>query len=124
MTTTTLQAFTGDYLAAVENGNAPDYGNPVGVLASIGAYGTAILVEFADGRYLSPYYNQNDSEGDCWGNVGGECGTPGECEYGWCGSTRYEALQDAEEWLSVMSGATDWHEWEWVDAQPSAPNLA
>ena len=113
---TTLQAFSADYRVAVEKGNAPDFGTPTAVRADVNDYGTAIVVEFPDGKRLSPYFNQHDAEGDCWGNVGGECGVPGECEFGWCGSPRFEALQDADEWLNNMSGATDWHEWEWREA--------
>jgi hypothetical protein len=113
MIRTTLQEFAADYRAAIEAGNAPDYGTMLGIEAVAGSYGTAILARFSDGRYLSPYFSQNDSEGDCWGNVGGECEAPGECEYGWCGSDRYAVLQDANEWLSTMSGAADWAEWRW-----------
>jgi len=110
---TTLEEFTTDYLAAIEEGNAPDYGMPVAISAHISDYGTAIVVEFADDKKLSPYFNQNDSEGDCYGKVGGECGDPGECEFGWCGSDRFEATQDPDEWLNRMSGATDWSEGKW-----------
>ena len=113
-TKTALQSFTADYLRAIKAGNAPDYGTPTNVRADIDDYGTSIVVEFPDGRILSPYFNQNDSEGDCYGNTGTECGAPGECEFGWCGSTRFEALQDADEWLDTMSCATDWSDWEWV----------
>jgi hypothetical protein len=111
---TTLQAFTDDYLWAIKAGNAPDYGTPTAVRADVSDYGTSIVVEFSDGRTLSPYFNQNDSEGDCGADNGDECGAPGECEFGWCGSARFEALRDADEWLDTMSGATDWSEGEWV----------
>jgi hypothetical protein len=114
-----LESFTADYQAAVENKNAPDYGAPVAVHAIAGRYGSAIMVEFSDGRYLSPFFNQNDSEGDCYGDNGGECGAPGECEFGWCNSDRFAIEQDANEWLDNMSGATDWYEGEWVDSSPS-----
>jgi hypothetical protein len=82
-----------DYADAIADGRAPDYG-PMD-------------------RYLSPYFSQNDSEGDCWGNVGGECQAPSECEFGWCGSDRYAVQQDAHEWLSTMSGCGIFGEWDW-----------
>jgi hypothetical protein len=111
--TTALQEFTADYLVAIEEGNAPDYGIPIAVVATVNDYGTGIYVEFSDGKRLSPYFNQYDSEGDCWGNVGSECRDPDECEFGWCGSDRFDAEQDPDEWLVVMSGATDWSEGKW-----------
>ena len=111
---TTLEIFTADYRAAIKLGNAPDYGEPVDVRVDVSGYGTSIDVVFADGRTLSPYFNQFDSEGDCWANQGDECGAPGECEYGWCDSDRFRATEDSDEWLNVMAGATDWAEWEWV----------
>ncbi len=113
---TTLEMFTADYRAAIKLGNAPDYGDPVDVRADVSGYGTRIDVVFADGRSLSPYYNDNDSEGDCGADVvmGGACQAPDECQYGWCDSDRFRATEDSDEWLNVMAGATDWAEWEWV----------
>jgi len=116
---TTLQVFAQDYRDAVEDGNAPDYGEMIAIRAIACDYGTAIVAEFHNERYLSPYFSQHDSEGDCWGNVGGECGAPDDCEYGWCGSDRFAVQQDADEWLSVMSGATDWSEWDWAESAPN-----
>ena len=111
---TTLEEFTADYLAAIREGNAPDYGIPVTVSVDISEYGTGVVVEFADGKKLSPYFNTLDSEGDCYGKVGYECQDPGECEFGWCGSDRFEATQDPDEWLNGMSTATDWSEGKWL----------
>ena len=116
---TVLEQFAADYRKAVSIGNAPDYGEVVDVHAIAGRYGTAILVEFASGEYLSPYFSQNDSEGDCYGEYGGVCGAPGNCENGWCGSDRFAIAQDSDEWLDTMAGATNWSEWEWTDASPS-----
>ena len=119
---TTLQVFAQDYRDAVEDGNAPDYGEMIAIRAIAGDYGTAIVAEFHNERYLSPYFSQHDSEGDCRGDGGGECEAPDDCEYGWCGSDRFEVQQDAEEWLSVMSGATDWSEWDWAESARLNPN--
>ena len=108
-----------DYADAVADGRAPDYGPMLDIQAVAGDYGTAILARFEGGRYLSPYFTQHDSEGDCWGNVGGDCQAPGECEFGWCGSDRYAVQQDAHEWLDTMSGCGIFGEWEWVPSGPA-----
>ena len=111
---TTLEIFAADYRTAVKLGNAPDYGQPVVVRVDVSAYGTGFHVVFADGRTLSPYFNLHDSEGACWGDVGGTCRAPGECEYGWCGSDRFAVLEDSDAWLDGMAGATNWEKWEWT----------
>jgi hypothetical protein len=112
---TALEIFAADYRQAIKLGNAPDYGEPVDVRVDVSGYGTSIDVMFADGRTLSPYFNQSDSEGDCYGDYGGMCGAPDECEEtGYCGSDRFAALEDADEWLNMMSGAANWEQWEWV----------
>tara|TARA_Y100000310_G_scaffold191356_1_gene191333 strand:+ start:531 stop:893 length:363 start_codon:yes stop_codon:yes gene_type:complete len=116
---TALQEYQTDYIEAVEEGNAPDYGTMLGIKAVAGNYGTAILARFSEDRYLSLYFNQHDAEGDCWGNVGGECEAPNDCEYGWCGSDRYAVLQDADEWLSTMSTCGIAGEWDWTESHPS-----
>ena len=73
-TLTALESFTRDYRAAIENGNAPDCGEPIGIHVSF-RHGTSIVLDFADGRTLSPYFNQAgaDSEGDCWAENGDDC---------------------------------------------------
>ena len=118
MIRTTLQEFAADYREAIEAGNAPDYGTPIAVRADVNDYGTGIVVDFSDGRSLSPYHNQYDSEGDCWGNVGGECEAPNDCEYGWCGSDRYAVQENAEEWLSTMTGS-GYQPWDWIESHPN-----
>jgi hypothetical protein len=120
----TLEQFATDYREAVKAGNAPpDYGTPVDVHAIAGKYGTAILVEFppdnGDPQYLSPFFNTSDSEGDCYGQHGGQCGAPEDCEFGWCGSDRFQVELDADEWLDSMAGAANWSEFEWIDSSPS-----
>jgi hypothetical protein len=116
MNNTVMYWFTTDYLSAIDKGTAPDYGTPIAVIADVTNYGTAIVIEFPDGKKLSPYFNQNDSEGDCYGDNGGKCGAPDDCEFGWCGSDRFNATEDADAWLDGMAGATNWDEWEWLDA--------
>ena len=118
MTQTTLQAFQANYRDAIEEGNAPDYGTMLDIKAVAGNYGTAILARYSEDRYLSLYFNKHDSEGDCWGNVGGACEAPNNCEYGWCGSDRYAVQENADEWLSTMTGS-GYQPWDWIESHPN-----
>ena len=121
-----------DYDKAVEQGSAPaGYGQVVRAYGETDRYGGALLiVEFADGRRLSPYYNQSGSEGDCWGESGRECllsraarrahngNNKPTCLGGYCGSDNYAIEHNgAEEWANVMSGATNWgiNGWMWLE---------
>ena len=121
----TLAMWARDYRDAVDLGNAPDYGTPTEVIAIPGRYGSAIMVGFEDGSYLTPWFNQSDSEGDGCGKYDGglPCRDPQpdgtRCEFGWCTSDRFSIERDAEEFLSIMAGATDWYDWAW---EPTHPN--
>lgn len=102
-----LAMWENDYRNAIALGNAPDYGPPDAmVVVAPGRYGdTAILMRFPDDRYLSVYFNQS-----------------GELDPAENGTPRYEhqeAERDPREWLDIMSGATNWDHWEWVNSRPS-----
>ena len=97
-----------DYYAAVEAGEAVDLGAPVAVLAVAGKFACAVLLEFPDGTYLSPYYNDTDTEGVCQyrdariGQV--TCPWSGQrvgCD-GYCDSDRFQSENDPETWLQTL----------------------
>ena len=97
------------YYEAVKAGEAPDLGVPVAVLAVAGKFASAVLLEFADGTYLSPYYNQDDTEGVCSyrdaGPGGATCPWSGQrvgCD-GYCDSDRFRIENDPETWLDILS---------------------
>lgn len=99
MTTTPLAQieWQSDYDSAVELGNAPPgYGKVADYYGQIDRMGgVALIIEFEDGRTLSPYYNQSafdDPDGDSDGE---------------------QVENDAHEWADNMSGATQWRDWQW-----------
>lgn len=81
-----------DYDKAVALGNAPSgYGQVVKYFGDVDKMGdTLIIVEFADGRKLNPYFNQFPE--------------PQEIT---------DIETDAVEWADNMSGATEWYNWKW-----------
>lgn len=62
----------------------------------------------------SPYFNQSASEcsDECIELQGSD--PEYDCE-GMCSSEYNEIERDATEWLTVMAGATNWHEWDWLE---------
>lgn len=56
-------------------------------------------------RELSPYFNQMATE--CADDCDGDC--DGDCD-----SETQQVENDAREWLVMMAGATNWHEWDWM----------
>ena len=125
-----VDTFQADYDNAVKAGNAPaGYGSVVHAYGETDRYGAAVLiVKFTDGRKLSPYFNQNGSEGDCWGLCGEGCllsrserrahngDNKPVCLGGYCGSDNYSIEYDGGgEWADMMSGATEWSEGEWTE---------
>ena len=113
---TTHAGWKADYEKAIELGNAPDFGEPTDIYAMNGRYGSTIIFAFEDDKYLSPYFNQSNTESDCDKE---NCPIPDECEFGYCNSDYYQIEQNADEWLDVMYGATQWSEWEWVETEPA-----
>ena len=90
-----------DYEQAVERGNAPaGYGRVVRAVGRVSLYGTTLEVHFEGGRILSPYFNQAGFE-------------PGDGPDR--ASEADEIEENPEEWASVMSGAAEWADWEWVE---------
>jgi hypothetical protein len=100
-----------EWLAEFESSAAyQDGDNLLGLNAIADRMGNAMIVAYVarngstgETVRLSPYFNQMASE-----PYGYDEDDPDRCELD-------DIEANAREWLDVMAGATNWHEWEWTE---------